>query len=54
MMKVCVFGLWHLGSITAACLASRAISTVGLAETIEAAAALNAGTARCSSLAWTV
>lgn len=44
-MKVCIFGLWHLGSVTAACLASRGISTVGLAESIEAATALNAGTA---------
>jgi UDPglucose 6-dehydrogenase len=44
-MKVCVFGFWHRGSVTAACLASRAISTVGLAESIEAATALNAGTA---------
>ncbi len=32
-MKVCVYGLWHLGTVTAACLASRGISTVGLAET---------------------
>ena len=44
-MKLCVFGLWHLGSVTAACLASRGFSTVGLAESIEAATALNAGTA---------
>src|SRR6266478_6184799 len=41
-MKVCVYGLWHLGSVTAACLASRGIATVGLAETLEAAAELNA------------
>jgi UDPglucose 6-dehydrogenase len=44
-MKVCVYGLWHLGSVTAACLASRGIATVGLAETLEAAAELNAGKA---------
>ena len=44
-MKVCVYGLWHLGTVTAACLASRGISTVGLAETPEAAAELNAGKA---------
>ena len=44
-MKVCVFGLWHLGSVTAACLASKGIATVGLAETATAAAALNAGKA---------
>src|SRR6266404_2506340 len=44
-MKVCVYGLWHLGSETAACLASRGLATVGLAETPEAAAELNAGKA---------
>lgn len=44
-MTVCVYGLWHLGTVTAACLASRGISTVGLAETPEAAAELNAGKA---------
>jgi UDPglucose 6-dehydrogenase len=44
-MKVCVYGLWHLGSVTAACLASRGFATVGLAETPDAAAELNAGKA---------
>jgi UDPglucose 6-dehydrogenase len=44
-MTVCVYGLWHLGSVTAACLASRGIATVGLAETEQAAAELNAGKA---------
>jgi UDPglucose 6-dehydrogenase len=44
-MKVCVYGLWHLGTVTAACLASRGIATVGLAETPEAAAELSAGKA---------
>ena len=44
-MKVCVYGLWHLGTVTAACVASRGIATVGLAETAEAAAELNAGMA---------
>jgi UDPglucose 6-dehydrogenase len=29
-MRVCVFGLWHLGSVTAACLASLGHSVVGL------------------------
>ena len=29
-MKVCVFGLWHLGCVTAACLASAGHSVVGL------------------------
>jgi UDPglucose 6-dehydrogenase len=44
-MKVCVYGLWHLGTVTAACLASRGIATGGLAETPEAAAELNGGKA---------
>jgi UDPglucose 6-dehydrogenase len=44
-MKVCVYGLWHLGTVTAACLASRGIATLGLAETAEAAAELQAGKA---------
>jgi UDPglucose 6-dehydrogenase len=44
-MTVCVYGLWHLGTVTAACLASRGIATVGLAETPEEAAELNAGKA---------
>jgi UDPglucose 6-dehydrogenase len=44
-MTVCVYGLWHLGTVTAACLASRGISTVGLAETSAAAAELNVGKA---------
>ena len=39
-MKVCVYGLWHLGTVTAACLASRGIATAGLAETADAAAEL--------------
>jgi UDPglucose 6-dehydrogenase len=29
-MKICVFGLWHLGSVTAACAAAAGIATVGL------------------------
>jgi UDPglucose 6-dehydrogenase len=44
-MTVCVYGLWHLGAVTAACLASRGIATVGLAETAEAAAEMHAGEA---------
>ncbi|SHH64788.1 nucleotide sugar dehydrogenase [Bradyrhizobium erythrophlei] len=44
-MTVCVYGLWHLGTVTAACLASRGVATVGLAETLAAAAELNAGKA---------
>jgi UDPglucose 6-dehydrogenase len=44
-MTICVYGLWHLGTVTAACLASRGIATIGLAETAEAAAQLNSGAA---------
>jgi UDPglucose 6-dehydrogenase len=44
-MTVCVYGLWHLGSVTAACLASGGVATIGLAETAQAAAELNAGKA---------
>jgi UDPglucose 6-dehydrogenase len=44
-MRVCVYGLWHLGTVTAACLASRSIATVALAESMEAAAELTAGKA---------
>ncbi len=44
-MTVCVYGLWHLGSVTAACLASRGIVAIGLAETPEAAAELSTGKA---------
>lgn len=44
-MTICVYGLWHLGTVTAACLASRGIATVGLAESPEAAAELDAGKA---------
>lgn len=44
-MTVCVVGLWHLGTVTAACLASRGIQTIGLAETAEAAASLRGGKA---------
>jgi len=29
-MRVCVFGLWHLGSVTAACLGSLGHDVVGL------------------------
>ena len=30
IMKICVQGLWHLGSVTAACLASVGHNVVGL------------------------
>lgn len=29
-MKICVFGLWHLGCVTAACLADKGFEVVGL------------------------
>jgi len=29
-MKICVFGLWHLGSVIASCLAQKGIEVVGL------------------------
>ncbi|MCL4490363.1 MAG: nucleotide sugar dehydrogenase [Nitrospirae bacterium] len=29
-MKICVFGLWHLGSVTAACLAKSGFKVIGL------------------------
>ena len=29
-MKICIFGLWHLGAVTAACLAERGFSVAGL------------------------
>jgi nucleotide sugar dehydrogenase len=44
-MKVCVYGLLHLGAVTAACLGSRKIQTIGLAETRAAAEELSAGRA---------
>jgi UDPglucose 6-dehydrogenase len=44
-MKICVYGLWHLGTVTAACLASRKIQTVGLTDNVAAAAELNQGRA---------
>lgn len=44
-MRVCVYGLWHLGSVTAACLASRGIKTIGLTEDAQAASKLSAARA---------
>jgi UDPglucose 6-dehydrogenase len=43
-MKVCVFGLWHLGSVTAACLADTGITTIGLEDDATLVAKLAAGT----------
>jgi UDPglucose 6-dehydrogenase len=44
-MKVCVYGLWHLGSVTAACLADLlpAASVVGLDPDAAVVAGLNGG-----------
>jgi UDPglucose 6-dehydrogenase len=41
-MNVCVFGLWHLGCVTAACVAER-FPTIGLDPNPEAVAALQSG-----------
>lgn len=42
-MKVCVYGLWHLGTVTAACLAQAGIETVGLDEDADIVANLGKG-----------
>lgn len=42
-MKVCVFGLWHLGSVTAACLAEAGFTTIGLEDDPAVAARLATG-----------
>jgi UDPglucose 6-dehydrogenase len=42
-MKLAVFGLWHLGSVTAACAAAAGISTVGIDLDRERIAKLAAG-----------
>ena len=44
-MKVCVYGLYHLGSVTAACLASAGVETVGLDESSPALDGLKDGRA---------
>jgi UDPglucose 6-dehydrogenase len=41
--NVCVVGLWHLGSVTAACIAERGLDVVGVADNPERAASLNNG-----------
>lgn len=43
MMKICVFGLWHLGAVTAACLASRDYQVAGLDFDAETVSGLQAG-----------
>lgn len=42
-MRVCVLGLWHLGTVTAACLASGGHDVVGLDFDVEAVEKLQAG-----------
>jgi UDPglucose 6-dehydrogenase len=42
-VRVCVFGLWHLGCVTAAGLASLGFEVIGLDRDPEQVAALNAG-----------
>ena len=44
-MKFCVFGTWHLGSVTAACLAEAGYRTVGLDYDSDVVAGLQAGEA---------
>ncbi len=41
--KVCVVGVWHLGSVTSACFADLGRSVVGVADDTERAASLNNG-----------
>jgi UDPglucose 6-dehydrogenase len=44
-MRVCVYGLWHLGSVTAACLASVGIDTIGFDPSKEIISDLSKGRA---------
>ena len=44
-MKVCVQGLWHLGSVTAACLAKLGHEVVGLDPDVKAVGSLTQGRA---------
>jgi UDPglucose 6-dehydrogenase len=43
--KVAIFGLWHLGCVTAACLAEAGIPTIGIDPDVERVAALKSGRA---------
>src|SRR5438874_9025123 len=43
-VKVCVYGLWHLGSVTAACLPKYGVETVGLDDDATTVANLAKGT----------
>lgn len=42
-MRVCVVGLWHLGSVTATCLASRGHTVIGFDDNSETIAGLSQG-----------
>ena len=42
-MKVCVFGLWHLGSVTAACVAAAGFETIGLDQDEDVVNGMRAG-----------
>src|SRR3954470_6691125 len=42
-MRVCVYGLWHLGSVTAACLAAAGHEVRGLDPSSETIAGLREG-----------
>ena len=44
-MKICVLGIWHLGAVTSACLASLGFSVVGLDENLANINSLNNGKA---------
>lgn len=44
-MKVCVFGLWHLGSVTSACLASLGHQVIGLDDDANTVKNLKSGRA---------
>ncbi len=44
-MKICVFGLWHLGSVISACIASKGYEVVGFDEDKNIIKNLNAGKA---------
>ncbi len=45
MTAVCVLGLWHLGCVTAACVADAGYRTIGIDPEAAAVAGLNAGRA---------
>ena len=43
MTRVCVYGLYHLGSVTAACMADYGFETVGLDDESNTVEQLNCG-----------